>query len=273
VNITSTHHNSDAFEVFAEFPISIFPGFYKCIEIGYNPSEAGDISDRFTLNFDNSDNSERIASQLDILAYYDEDVPSVTFSPAYDSTGVSPLATMSIYFSEPVQKIIGGEIQNSDIPLIVELKETFNSGVPIAFTGLINEDKTEITIIPDQPLKENQQYFIRLKGKMLVDDDENVIRLDEENYFKTGLMTDISSQDINEFDIFPNPTDGKVKLTFPDDQHRIVKIFSASGKLIHTEENNRSRLHIDLSGPNGIYFLQVLNKEEKLIHSSKIIKF
>ena len=264
---------TDVFDIHTELPLSIFPGTYKYIEIGYRPGEEGNVADRFTLNFDNQDNSERIATQLDVVAYYSEDVPSVHFTPDYDSTGASPLTTISVAFSEPVKKVFGGEIQNTDIPFLLELKETFNNGEEVPFTGEINEEKTLITLIPDQPLLENQQYFVKLLGNALIDDDENVIKLDEESYFTTGVMTDVAPMADDGFFSYPNPTDGKLLLGLPGRHFREIKIFSASGMLVHTEYTDRSRLDIDLSGqPAGIYFLRVMDEEEKIIHSGKIIK-
>jgi hypothetical protein len=219
------------------------------------------------------DSTQRIATQLDIVAYYDNDVPSVHFTPAYDSTGVHPNTIINISFSKPVHKLFAGEIQNSDIPFLVEFKETFIEGESVPFEGVISEDKTIITIIPDQSLKVNQQYFIKLNGNQLVDDDGNVIKLDEENYFTTGQMTGLETQVLDGLAIYPNPTKGYFTLSFPGEENKEIKIFTTAGVLVFDEHHKKSRLDIDLSGhPDGTYLLSISDEMGNTIHSAKIIK-
>ena len=258
VTITSIYHENDAFVINTELPISIFPGYYKPIEIAFKPGFQGEQTGRFTVNFDNEDNSQRIATQFDIEGYWEEETPSVHFMPAYDSIGVSPNTLIEIAFNEPVSKIIGGEIQNSDIPYLVDFKETYNAGDDISFTGTINEDKNLITLIPDQALEENQQYFIKLHGNLLIDEDENVIKLDEESYFQTGLITTTRENTAQEYLIFPNPTNGKFWINLDGALGRSISILNTSGQEVISFETNKSRLEVDLSNePAGIYFVQI----------------
>ena len=108
---------------------------------------------------------------------------------------------------------------------------------------------------------------------MLVDDDVNIIKLDAENYFTTGLMTFLKAQDLVEVSIYPNPTEGNMTLIFREDQHKEVKIFSAAGKLVYTGKYKKSRLDLDLSHhPAGIYFISIMDESATILHSGKIIK-
>ncbi|MCF8371192.1 MAG: family 16 glycosylhydrolase [Bacteroidales bacterium] len=74
--------------------------------------------------------------------------------------------------------------------------------------------------------------------------------------------------------VFPNPNQGLLTIEIPDSfSDRVqIKLFSAYSKLILTQNLHDSINHIDLSSlENGIYFLQVENKETFQVNHHKII--
>ena len=70
---------------------------------------------------------------------------------------------------------------------------------------------------------------------------------------------------INEVDIYPNPTKGKINIDFPLLLHEI-QIYNIGGELISTTINQSV---IDISSyPNGVYFIKINNSVKKIIKSS-----
>ncbi len=274
ITITSVHHHSPEFEVLSELPMSIFPGSNKSIEIGFHPSVEGEYNDRFTLNFDNADNTRRVARQLQIIGYSYDDTPSVFFIPEHNSTNISPDSEIILNFNEPVKKAFGGEIQNEDIQYMIELKETFFDGADISFTGTINEDKTQMIITPDQLLMENHQYYVVLKGDIISDADGNIMTLDEECYFSTGLligMPEISNEDVR---VYPNPFYETIFISNPERSSAIIQVFNIKGQLIRKLKSKEASLQIDLSEQTGgLYFIHIMNEASGETSTAKVIKY
>lgn len=69
--------------------------------------------------------------------------------------------------------------------------------------------------------------------------------------------------------IYPNPTNGQFTLNFPTEQHYVVEVFDALGRMVSTEEyENISSTSIELDNP-GLYTLvirsQTGNSGQKLV--------
>ena len=62
-------------------------------------------------------------------------------------------------------------------------------GEPVPYAGSINPEKTLITLVPEETLEENKQYYVILKGELIKSYTGNIIQYDEECYFTTGIMT------------------------------------------------------------------------------------
>ncbi len=273
ISITSIHHHTAAFEVFSDFPVSIFPGSYKSIEIGFNPSMQNGYDDRFTLNFDNADNTERIAIQLTVKGFYDDETPSVMFDPEHGSTNISPDHLILINFSESVKKIFGGDILNEDIKDLVEFREEYYDGNEVSFTGTINDVKNQITIVPDQMLLESQQYYLKLKGNMIVDEDENIIKLDEECYFSTGLLIGMPESSYDQVQVYPNPFKETLLITNPGGSSSTIQIFNTQGQVVRNFQSSEASVQVHLSDQqSGIYFIRISNNTGENTRTFKLIK-
>ncbi|RLD33980.1 MAG: hypothetical protein DRI83_08655 [Bacteroidetes bacterium] len=273
ISITSIHHHTAAFEVFSDFPVSIFPGSYKSIEIGFNPSMQNGYDDRFTLNFDNADNTERIAIQLTVNGFYDDETPSVMFDPEHGSTNISPDHLILINFSESVKKIFGGDILNEDIKDLVEFREEYYDGNEVSFTGTINDVKNQITIVPDQMLLESQQYYLKLKGNMIVDEDENIIKLDEECYFSTGLLIGMPEPSYDQVQVYPNPFKETLLITNPGESSNTIQIFNTQGQVVRNFQSSEASVQVHLSDQqSGIYFIRISNNAGENTRTFKLVK-
>jgi hypothetical protein len=104
--------------------------------------------------------------------YIDVAAPVVTFDPEDGTENVSIAADIVLSFDEPVFGVGGTEI--TDPAALVELKETDASGADVAFTAVINAEKTEITITPDANLTNEQLHYVALKANVVEDEAGNV---------------------------------------------------------------------------------------------------
>ena len=64
---------------------------------------------------------------------------------------------------------------------------------------------------------------------------------------------------INDFLIYPNPTNGRIKISSKNNLHiNTIKIFSIVGKNVHYINNYRSEIELDLRHlKSGIYFVDI----------------
>ncbi len=273
ISISSTHNLHPEFQVLSDLPLLIFPFSSNSLRVGFEPGASGEFSDRLTLNYDNADTSRRIARQLELRATYNGEVPYVWFTPSFGSVNVPPDTSLLITFSEPVTKALGGEITNGDIPLLVDLKETNSSGADVAFTGIINNEKTQIELFPDPSLQENQDYYLLLKGGIICDFDGNLIALDEECYFSTGLLSSNPERQEIQARVFPNPFSDVVSVITSGNEDHEVSVFTPGGKKIYEAVHAGPRFNIELSGqPQGIYFIRIRDKKSGASMVIKTIK-
>jgi len=262
IKITSIHNHLSEYTVDAAFPIPIFPNSYRPITVLFQPGQDGIFTDRMTLNYDNEDNTKRIARQLEISGKYDNNIPSVIFNPYHGATNVNPDTEIQITFGEPVRKVFGGEIENDDIPSLFDLKKEYFNGADVQFTGEINDEKTQITIYPNMPLSEQQQYYVLLKKGLIADYDNNIIDLDEERYFMTGIMTSVDPLEESSVCIYPNPFQDHLIIENESDSESLIRIYDASGLLIKEIRNSHFMNSINMSAyAAGIYFIKIVDKK------------
>jgi len=64
--------------------------------------------------------------------------------------------------------------------------------------------------------------------------------------------------------VFPNPCQGLINIDLGDLKNASVKVFNIFGQLIHHKKVIGSGIHqLDLAGPPGVYFVEVIMKEKK----------
>ena len=270
IKITSVHHHLDEFMIDAAMPIPIFPHSYATISVGFQPQSAGEYHDRLTLNYDNEENTKRISRQLQLQGIFDDGVPSVFFDPSHGSTNISPDTELVISFDEPVKKVLGGDIQDEDIPSLIDLRETFFNGDEVTFSGTINEDKTVITIFPEQSLNDYQQYYVKLKRGLIANFQGDIINLDEECYFMTGMLVGNKELLYEDVRIYPNPFTDIIRIDNLKEESHLISIYNISGDLLFKTESNESSLALKMEAMSaGIYLVHIYNKESG---ESKVFK-
>jgi PKD repeat protein len=86
----------------------------------------------------------------------------------------------------------------------------------------------------------------------------------------TGLDDNLSA---NDFNIYPNPTDGYITIDLGKDYNDItVKLFNISGRVVSTRNySGRSRISYFIDGSKGVYFLEI-SDGNTLRNTARIVK-
>jgi hypothetical protein len=87
---------------------------------------------------------------------------TLTFNPPDGATNIDISVNPTLSFSVPITLANGDEITNSDIASLVTFKLDDAGGANVAYTGSINNEKTVITIDPDDELLNAQMYYLGL---------------------------------------------------------------------------------------------------------------
>lgn len=100
---------------------------------------------------------------------------TLTFDPPNGATNVEISVSPTLNFSVPVTLANGDEITNSDIASLVTFRLDDAGGPNVAYTGSINNEKTVITIDPDDELLNAQMYFVGLGDEVIRYDGADLI--------------------------------------------------------------------------------------------------
>ena len=275
IRITSTFNHNEVFEVIDDLPINIPAGDTIELNISFMPDQLDAFNDRLTLNYDNftMGTLERIARQVSLCGIWDNSTPVVTFLPEYGTNNVDPESNINIMFSKPVRKVGGELIQNDDIPDLFSFNVSNIWGDDVSFTGIISDDRQQITLIPDEPMAEEQQYFVKLLQSTIEDDDGYVIEHPESTVFITGLFVSLKPGTVlNRVMFFPSPFSDILVVTSKDHYIGNICIYDMSGMEIFNVDTGKNRLEINTSHfPEGIYLVKVFGKFGE-VNVTKVVK-
>ncbi|MFC6998122.1 choice-of-anchor I family protein [Rufibacter roseus] len=99
--------------------------------------------------------------------------PTVVFSPAANSTGVAVNVQPTITFNEDIRLKDNSALDNTNVDALVELKMGGANGTDVAFDATFSG--RTITLVPAQPLQNNQQYYVALKADVVEDESDNAV--------------------------------------------------------------------------------------------------
>ena len=119
----------------------------------------------------------------------DEHEPMVTFSPKDKESDVDIDTEIWIHFDEPIFLYNGDVIYNEDIEDIIEIRRDRKKGRRINYMATLQGDNQSIKIVPENPLREDETYYIILLDESIEDRDGN--ENDETiSRFRTGEIED-----------------------------------------------------------------------------------
>ncbi len=88
-----------------------------------------------------------------------------------------------------------------------------------------------------------------------------------------GLKTEEEKQEVSDITVYPNPTNGIVNISLPQDaKYKGIEIYSVMGRIVHKEDAKKDRLNIAINLSNnkrGLYFIKV--KFDDYVITKKII--
>ena len=89
----------------------------------------------------------------------------------------------------------------------------------------------------------------------------------------TGVFpAGVPEKTVNEFSIYPNPSQGMVNLKFNNTQKKQIDVFSILGNSVYSEVTNHSSAQLNLSGfDKGVYFIRIADQNGSNMITKKLI--
>ncbi len=203
--------------------------------------------------------------------------PEVTFNPNDGDTDILIDADLTLTFDLPVRLLNDDAI--TDPASLITLKKDNETGEDVIFTASINDNKTLITIDPDDLLDSEQDYYLSIGAD--IESEWDFPLESASSIFTTGTETgtgfDISSFKLN---IYPNPATERINIEMNLSQrsNTEIRLFNGSGQLVKiidkgflTEGNHN--IEVDIKELNtGLYFAKVSIGNESVTKKIQINK-
>jgi len=273
LTITGTYHHLDAYTITTTLPLTVPPHGTTYLSILFAPTQVGVYNDVLTINADNADNTQRIARQVNLLGLNIDSIPSVFISPQHGSVNVDPTTVIQITFDVPVRLADSSEITDDRIPELVYFNTESFVGDNVAFTGHISEDRMAMVLFPDEVLLEQQQYYVNLKGNVLMDEQGHVIKNAEISYFTTGLINGTEKQPQDLIRVSPNPFHDFIMLESSESGLFEVNVFSLTGTCMITKTAQPFPYKLDTRDLKpGVYLIRITTDKSEETQVIKVIK-
>jgi hypothetical protein len=262
LRITSTHNHLDDFGAQVNFPVTVLPGESYNLTVKFFPLTNGEFTDILTINSDSESEEKvmRIARQVILTGRTaDETPPEAIITPADGDTAIVLNSPVVFEFNEPVFKAGGDTLLAEDLNSIFIFRKDGPDGEDVPFSGMINEQFNVITLAPDDPLAENQHYFVALPEGNIQDEAGNVLDEGQSVTFKTGTEFSISEVPLPEIaTLYPNPATEFVTIKSNHEKITGISIFEMDGKLIQTMNTEAQEIRISVTNLSpGIYILRI----------------
>ncbi|MES2691649.1 MAG: Ig-like domain-containing protein, partial [Bacteroidota bacterium] len=103
----------------------------------------------------------------------DNTAPTVLFNPLNNTTDVALNINPTLTFNEDVRLLSNTALDNNNVDTLVELRLNDSAGIVIPFNASVSG--RVITIVPNNTLASNQQYYLGLKASVIGDLSNNAI--------------------------------------------------------------------------------------------------
>ena len=127
--------------------------------------------------FDNFTLEGNSATATDVTA------PSVVFTPLNNALNVNITTNPKISFNELIRLVNDSTITNVNVNDLVELRLTDAAGALVGFNATISG--SEITLVPNATLINNQKYYLAVKPNVIEDFNNNAITTTQSSVFTT----------------------------------------------------------------------------------------
>ncbi len=206
------------------------------------------------------------------------DAPVLTFNIEHEAENVPVDQVFIVTADQPIRHEDGSEITPETLPAIINFLVVLKDEFAIDFDADINDDKTEITIVPSESLVFDTHYLIEILPVMGVDgevSDPHWIVFSTEEDTETNINT--HAEDLYLLsDPMPNPARDFASISFnlpSGTQDACLKLFSVSGSMLKELplDPSAKSLAFNLTGlQNGIYFYSLVI-DGRVIKTNKLI--
>lgn len=199
--------------------------------------------------------------------YSDETGAFVAFDPEAGSTGHTTDIELNVQFSKAVNMIGGEPITDDNVGSLISLVD--GEGVDFPFIATINDDKTEISIVPDGLLDSFTWYYLSIDA---VENEAGVPTLTATTYFETGIHVGLDR--ISQTDalrILPNPAKEHIRISFTLEQASSLRLYfiDAKGQIVNQHQldwqpagSHSKHIVLDRSMKSGMYILKLETDHE-----------
>lgn len=196
--------------------------------------------------------------------------PFIKFIPETDI--INQDADIIIEFSKLMTDLEGNFLENDDVETYLDWD---CNGCLTEFSyNIVNEDKTIITIYPDDTL-DTTDYTITVLGSQLISKYYQLFANDTSKTYTVVDDTGILGLGGDSFaEIYPNPFQDKIKLNFNKTDDYSIEIFDTFGaKVFESKIKNKISELIHLGGlPDGVYIVHIENLSDRIKTSMNVIK-
>lgn len=243
---------------------------------GSNVSLQSGVSHQQTLSVDMSGTFVEEMDDLLVVVFLQDDTDKsvfnseysnetgafVAFDPEPGSTGHTTDLDLHIAFNKSVNMIGGEPITNDNVGTLITLAD--GEGIDFPFMATINDEKTEITIIPDGLLDSFTWYYMSVEP---VENEAGVPTPTAYTYFETGIHVGIDRLvQKDALHLLPNPAKDQIRLNFSLEQASHLRIFilDAQGQIVDSHHlgqlqagahSKQISLRHDLA--SGVYVLKL----------------
>jgi len=231
-------------------------GDYKVVYLGFDPPMVSDIDVR----------NEIFKRSIDwfngILA------TNASFNPAEGSIDVPVNTEITINFDQGIRNLDDSEINNSNLASVVTFEDAELN--PVAFTGTINSEKTQIVLTPDMDLDALTDYTVSVFD---FENDNDVAGVNSSSTFTTEELIGVKVNNKNDFSVYPNPAESYLNIILNENVINI-NITDINGKIVVQEINiSENKQTIDISElMNGVYFVNINTDNETVTKKFVIVR-
>ncbi|TVR42460.1 MAG: T9SS C-terminal target domain-containing protein [Bacteroidia bacterium] len=196
--------------------------------------------------------------------------PVITFDLDDGAIEIPLDQTFVITSNQPVWHADGSDITHGTLPDIIHF-HTQAGGEAVPFDAEINEDHTEIHIMPLEMLVHNTTYVLELQPVMGID---GQVTDPESIHFTTEDQTAVSSPDLSEVNIYPNPASSALFVEIPAiEGPAMLRVSDMAGNRVLEMVLQDTQVRIDVSvWKDGIYLVEVFNGKQKEIRRVSIVR-
>lgn len=206
------------------------------------------------------------------------DAPVFTFNIDHDAVDVPVDQVFVVTADQPIRHEDGSEITLETLPDLIFFTMVLKDDFAVDFDAEINDDHTEITIVPTEALAFETSYLIEMMPVMGVDgeiSDPYMIVFTTEADTDTNVFSPEDNIHVLS-DPMPNPANDFTTINYQlpaGTQHAFLELYSISGALLARLplDPTASSLTLNTSElQNGIYFY-ALESAGRIVKTNKLI--